>query len=337
MTGPRTVSLRSDDSRRVSILPWHERLLDDLEQGEIYHGLLASVGYEPRSTVIGLALQGRAIHRTAVEFPKQQTESYKVSRVLLEGAGFEINQRWEKQFAPFVAGWLSALAKRTEHVRVAIDVSSMNRTRIAAVIETLARTRPVVGLTADLLYAPAELKLPPGLPEGVLSIKLVSPYFAGELAPGAITVGLLGIGYEPNKAAGALNSLEIPCGAIYIPNAPNQEIRSAVLDANRGLLDAGEEREQVDYGILDPFDCIARLEGRSHALLHAGDVPAIIPLGPKIFAVSGCIAAALNHPRVQVWRASFNEKEHSLKREADGTVCGVSVQLEPAHFGAPVS
>lgn len=322
-------SLLTNDERRVAIRPWMARSLPDLAQGEQYDGALVSVGYEPRSAAIGVALGSRAGHKVAVEFPEQRTESYMRSLKLLSDEGFALSQHWEAKFPAFAAEWLDGLACRPAHARVAVDVSSMNRKRIAAIVEALAHVRPVASLTVDLLYAPAQLTLPPGLPEGVLSIAPVSSYFAGELQADASTVGLVGVGYEPNKAAGALSSLEIPCGTIYIPSDTDAEIHAAVLQANRGLLEGADEHEQVEYDVLDPFDCITRLEGRSHSLLRAGDVPAIIPLGPKIFALSGCIVAAIHHPQVQVWRASFDANEHPLEREPDGSACGVTVHIEP--------
>jgi hypothetical protein len=163
----------------------------------------------------------------------------------------------------------------------------------------------------------------------VITLAPVSTYFAGELQPHPSTVGLVGVGYEPNKAAGVLNNLEIPCGAVYLPNGPDERIAPAVLAANRGLLDSADKHERIEYEILDPFDCITRLEGRSRALLRVGEVPAIIPLGPKIFALSACIVAAMHHPQIQVWRASFDADEHAMERRSDGSVCGVSVEISP--------
>jgi hypothetical protein len=323
-------SLLSGSDRRVSIRPWQARTLQELAAGEGYDTLLASVGYEPRSVAVGGALRELAHEKVAVQFSEQQTDSYRRSLENLSAAGFQINDEWDARFPGFVMSWLDGLSQRGGDLRIAIDVSSMNRKRIAAVVEALAAVKPIGSLSVDLLYAPAVLQVPPGLPDGVLSIAPVSPFFAGELHPGASTVALVGVGYEPHKAAGALNSLEIPCSAVYVPDAPDASFMTAVLSANSGLLEGADKHERVRYDLLDPFDCLVRLDGRCHALLRAGEVPAILPLGPKVFALCACLVAAIHHPQVQVWRASFDADELALEREADGSVCGVNVLIEAA-------
>ena len=72
-----------------------------------------------------------------------------------------------------------------------------------------------------------------------------------------------------------------------------------------------------------PFDCVMRLDGRVNGLLHLGEVPALVPLGPKIFALSECIVAAMHHPFVAVWRASFDTDERPIPRRDEGVVCGI--------------
>ena len=322
--------LVSDGQRRVGIRPWETRSIESLADGERYDGLLTSVGYEPRSCAIAEVLGPLSGRNVAVEFAEQRTSSYMRSLEHFERAGFAISRDWDGSFMPFVHDWLVELAALPHSVRVAIDVSSMNRKRIAAVVEVLAALRPAFALTAELLYAPARVDPPAGLPEGVITLAPVSAYFAGELQPAATAVGLIGVGYEPNKAAGALSNLEIPCAGVYVPNGPDDQLRPAVLEANRGLLESADEHEQIEYEILDPFDCISRLEGHSRALLRSDAVPVIIPLGPKIFALSSCIVAAIHHPRIQVWRASFDSGEEAVERVADGSVCGVAIDLAPA-------
>lgn len=319
--------LRSDADRRIAIEPWRVRKLTELADATSYHALLASVGYEPRSCAVAEAIGPVCGEKVAVEFRDQRTPSYMRSLEVFQTLGFATNQHWEDEFLPYVENWLNRVVAEHPRAHVAVDVSSMNRKRIAAVVEVLAALSPGGALTVDLLYVPALFHTPPALPDSVLSLKPVSSHFSGELRAHATAVGLVGVGFEPNKAAGALNSLEIPCGAVFIPESPDERFLPAVLTANTGLLDGSERLNRVHYDVTDPFDCIARLEGRTHALLRSGEAPAIIPLGPKIFALSACIVAAMHHPYVQVWRASFGTEEHAVERMADEWVCGVSVQI----------
>lgn len=322
--------LISDGERRVAIQPWETDTIAGLADIPEYDGFLASVGYEPRSCSIAEVLGSRAGAKVAVEFADQRTESYMESLDAFRDYGFHISREWDDAFLTYVTGWVSEIATRPGASTVAIDISSMNRKRIAAIVEVLSNLPSETSLTADLLYAPAVLNRPEGLPDGVITLAPVSAFFAGDLQPHRTAVGLVGVGYEPNKAAGALNSLEIPCGALYVPDSPDEKVREAVLSANRGLLGGADDHVLIEYEVLDPFDCVQRLEGRSRALLSVDAIPVIIPLGPKIFALSGCIVAAIHHPRVQVWRASFDADEHAMKRVADGSLCGLRIVLEPS-------
>lgn len=322
--------LVSDHQRRVSIFPWPARKLKELKEAEPYDALLGSVGYELRSRAITRAL-GRLPHEAvAVEFENPQTRTYCESREWFQKRGARINQEWNEKFLPWLRAWLLEIASAHPEARVAIDISSMNRPRIAAVVQVLSELPAQIRLVVDLLYAPSQYSPPKNLPVGVLSLRPVSSYLAGQLRSQTSPVALAGLGYEPHKAAGAFDSLEIRRVIAYVPVGPHQKFHEAVIAANGGLLSGPEEPEQVDYEVLDPFDCVMRLDGRIHGLLQAGDVPALVPLGPKIFALSSCLVAAMHHPHVSVWRASFDTKETAVPRRDQGWVCGVTVMLAPA-------
>jgi hypothetical protein len=329
-------ALVTDRKRRVSVRPWRTRTLNELAADELaaddrYDAVLASVGYEPRSFAVAEKLAPLTKRRVAVEFAAQRTQSYDVSLEKFRAADFEVRQDWDDAFMPFLLDWLHELAASARPTRVAVDVSSMNRKRIAAVVEVLAALRPMDTLTADILYAPALFNPPAGLPHGIVTLAPVSSYFAGELQAGASAVALLGMGYEPEKAVGALTNLEVACAGVYVPTSPNRRVKPAVIEANRAVLEGAEAHGRFDcYEILDPLDCIKRLDGHSRMLLAADHAPMIIPLGPKIFALSSCIVAAMHYPEIQVWRASFDADEEAIERVADGMVCGVTVELAPA-------
>lgn len=323
-------ALVSDGQRRVSIFPWPARKITELKRTDHYDALLASVGYEPRSRAITRGL-GRPLpaETVAVEFQHPRPHSYEQSLQWFSEQGVCISREWEEHFLPWVRGWLAQIAARRPEARVAIDVSSMNRLRIAAVVQALAELPTDTRIAVDLLYAPSRYSPPEELPDGVLTLRPVSSYLAGQMRSKVSPVALVGLGYEPHKASGALESLEIRRAIAYVPVGPHEDFHGAVLKANQGLLGGPEKHPQVDYKVLDPFDCIMRLDGRVHGLLGAGDVPAMVPLGPKIFALCACLVAAMHHPYVSVWRASFDKNEFPVKRHDEGWACGVTVTLAP--------
>jgi hypothetical protein len=324
-------ALISDSARRVAIKPWEARERTLLDDGQMYDAMLASVGYELRAFALAEALGPRCRRKLAVEFPDQHTPAYHQVRASFRHAGFEVSEHWEDAFPPFARGLFAELAATGDPVRVVIDVSSMDRKRIATVVEVLAQLTPSAPVTAHLLYVPSVYDPPDDLPQGVITLAPVSAYFAGDLQPRARPVGLVGVGYEPNKASGALSNLEIPCSAAYVPDGPDPNFRAAVLAANSALLNGADAPEQIGYEVLEPFECIELLDGPIRTLIRSEGAPVIVPLGPKIFALSSSLIAAIHHPNVQVWRASFEAGEHAPPREPDRWVCGIEVEIVPAH------
>jgi hypothetical protein len=322
--------LISDTHRRVSICPWEDRPLSALGGLETHDALLASVGYEPRSRAIAGALGQLPAEAVVVEFKEPRTDTYRESLEWFSARDFRVNQEWDDAFLPWLRDWMGGLAAGGDQVRVAVDISSMNRPRIAAVVQILSELPPTTRMTVDFLYCPSHFEQPADLPPGVLSLRPVSSYFTGPLGSQSSPVALAGLGYEPHKAPGALESLEIRRVIAYVPVGPHPDFRDAVIEANQGLLGGPEAPQRVEYDVLDPFDCVMRLDGRVNGLLHLGEVPALVPLGPKIFALSECLVAAMHHPFVAVWRASFDTDERPIPRRDEGVVCGITVRLEPA-------
>jgi len=319
--------LASTTERRVAVRPWRTRELDDLAEAEGYDGMIASVGYEPRSHAIAEAMRERPPKAIAVEFRGQQNEQYLESRACFDRMKFDIKQEWDERFLPFVASWFREL---DPGARVLIDISSMSRPRIASVVQALADLEDPSAVDVDFLYAPAAYRDPGELPPGVLSLGPVIPYYAGELQNRRDPVALVGLGYEPFKAAGALDSLEVDNAIVYIPRGFDERFYAKVLEANEGLLERHDAPQREEYLVAEPFECFATLEGRSLALLGEGFAPAILPLGPKVFALCATLAGAAHHPQISVWRASFGEDEEAVPHEPDGKVCGLTVSLRRA-------
>ncbi len=331
--------LISDDRRRVSISPWPARKLSELQSGYPIDGLLTSVGYEPRSYALACALArsdgSDGGSRVAVEFRDQRTPSYRRSLEWFERHAFQIGRDWDGGFLHCCKRWLEEIVTTHDNARIVIDVSSMNRKRIAAVVEALAGLLSDNTVTVDLLYVPACFQPPSGLPDRVLSLGPVSSYFAGQLQTHLASVAFVGVGYEPHKAAGALQSMEISCEAVYVPDGPDGRFYQSVIDANPSLLGGANEHTATRYKVTDPFECVMHLDGRTRAALQVGNVPTLLPLGPKIFALSSCLVGAMSFPQVPVWRASFDAQEEPIERTAGEWVCGLTVQLSPALRQSP--
>jgi hypothetical protein len=318
--------LVTTEERRVAIRPWETRDLTELTGADPYDAMLASVGYEPRSHAIVDALGQTPVLAAAIEFEDRQTDEYAQSRQCFEDAGFDIRQDWDELFLPFVLAWLAHVPTGG---RVLVDISSMSRPRIAATVQAVSQLPLGAELTVDFLYAPAAYRDPGDLPPGVLSLAPVGPFYSGRLQTRSDPVALTGLGYEPHKAAGALDSLEVDQAIVFIPDGFDDRFYDRVIEANKGLLDSHHGYEQHKYPVDDPFEIFTLLEGSSLSLLGAELSPAILPLGPKVFALAACLVAAAHYPRISVWRASFGQDEEAVPHEPQGYVCGITTSVRP--------
>jgi hypothetical protein len=326
------VSVRSP---RIGSFP--ARKLSELDASQ-YDSALVSLGYEKRARQIAEQLVD-VPDRTAIPFTDRHELEYETNLSWLRENEWKMPAVAENQIVTFMSTWLGerALARgREDRVRLAIDISSMSRVRIAAVVQALLSLPEGAGTDVDLLYTPA--KFPSALqgddPQ-VFDVGPVSRYFAGWWTNlSAPLVAVIGVGYEREMAASAIDKLE-PTDMIVFASTTAGVDRYApeVTSANQALLAPGEEGPLVvRYDLADPSGCFSTLEA-TLARLERDCRVVIVPLGPKMFAACAMLASAL-HPRSsQVIRVSAGEREKGLHRESDGKVYGLRVVVVPERGG----
>lgn len=319
--------------------PFSARRIEDA-RGLRYDAALFSLGYEPRC---------RAIAEHLTDVGQLVAASFAHNR---EEASFVENAAWYadrphevvdvdgNEFGPWVERWLAAVTEPPDAddeeptKRVAIDISSMTRLRIAAVVEALNELPGDRAVQVDFLYAPECYHEPPPPADATLSIGPVSPYFAGwSTELDRPLVALIGLGFEPEKAAGAVEFLEPEHAYACAPIGPDPRFRAKLDESNAGLWRSDRVTRGFDYRLEDPYATFGRVESRVEALLRSAR-PLLVPLGPKIFALSSLLAAALHLPAVPVWRVSSGELERPVPREACGELYGLTVHRDAEHhFG----
>jgi hypothetical protein len=317
--------------------PYAPRALSSLAAGDAYDGFLCSLGFERRARSIAEHLP-RATHSAAIGFPSQQTLSYAENAAFFAAAGFERQTLDAHEFHPWVAEWLrSVLATCVGHpCRVGVDVSSMTRLRIAAVVEAVAQTDGSADLEVDFLYAPEAYHEPSPPADATLTIGPVSSYFAGwSLDLELPLIAIVGVGYELEKAAGAIEYVEPQETVVFVPEGRDSRFSLKVAEANVGLWAEGAT-SPVTYPLNDPFVTLARLDAATAGVLRRGR-PLLLPMGPKIFALVCMVVAALHEPDVAVWRVSAGELERPVDRHADGTVFGLSVGVRRDAVVLPIT
>lgn len=313
-------------TRSPRIKPYPASKLRALE-GQGYDSALATVGYEERSRQIPEAL---GIAGLAVPFADHHELDFKKNLEFVRQAKWEISECDEESFYELVSSWFTSLLNDAgQLVRVAVDVSSMRRHRIADIVEAVFALPAEANIDVDFLYAPARYAEPnPNREPQVISVTPVTDAFAGWWEDlDKPLLGIVGLGYEFERAASALDVLEPDNTQIYMPQGSDERYAKAVSKANAGLEELpGVMPSRVDYSVADPFSCFKSLEV-TVSRMAASDRIALIPLGPKIFALVVTVVAALHPAEVQVVRVSADVNEPAEPRKADGNVYGLTVSL----------
>jgi hypothetical protein len=295
-----------------------------------YECLLCSLGYESRSRAlaehISFGPSPAAIH--AAGFLHGHGEAYVDNRQVLQNLDAEIFETNDEDFRAWAMGWFNT----TPHRRVAIDISSMSRPRIAALVEAI-QAAGNENLVADFLYVPQAYK-GPALPlEVPAALGPVSAAFAGwETDVERPLVILFGLGYEPLRAAAAIDALEPALAVPFFPHGSNPAFVNDVEVANADVLRLDNQgvTKPRDYRIEDPFTCFAQIDALISKYVEREEArPLLLPLGPKIFALVCLLASAVRNPPVPVWRASPGLLDKPVDQEPEDTLVTLQVSAAP--------
>lgn len=322
-------------ARRLLVRPLAPTSLDGLdEQG--YAWTIASVGYEPRARAIAGALRPPHGTGTAIGFTDRHELDYAQNELAFKELGMEVLELNDDGFAELFVDLLARVAvgeqrdrgREPHRPRVAVDVSSMTRTRIASVVQALAELPASLQVGVDFLYAPAQYRAPEAPPPAILRRAPVSAFFSGSLAMGESTV-VVGLGYEQHKAASTIEDFGPSSVVAFVPEGPDERFLEAVYASNTGVLE-GPLRPQVErYPIADPYATLQRLEALCFDMLYSDEprMPVLVPLGPKVFAVCCLLVGAMHVDNVAVWRVSYWQDEPPVPVEPSGEVYRLRVDV----------
>ena len=175
--------------------------------------LLAAVGYERRSSFIPLQWAKRSQVRIASAFDSLKVLSYERNCIDLQQAGFHVEEHGESDIRPWLhRQLLEASVNDGPAIRLGVDVSSFSRSRIAQIMLAIIDCASDRDVIADFAYAPAEYRRYQHADAEIRVFGPVAPEFAGwSREPSAPVSCLIGLGYEADRAAGALEFLEPQC------------------------------------------------------------------------------------------------------------------------------
>ncbi len=294
-----------------------------------YDMMFVTCGYESRATYILSHFSGDIGHLSVLDYRCEGVHSYDTNRALIE----PLASSWLDLRTPELAARIATLvhermAELDDHepARVFVDVSSCSRSVLANLLLALAaphdrRILLTCGYAISEFYEPPQGELPSNISEPVI----------GELSGWSHDLSkppcaIIGLGFEPGRAIGSIDYLEVPEVRLFLPQGPDQRFEFSVLAANRLLIE--EVGVPLRYDVVDPEDTFQKLASLVLGLLPRFR-PIIIPLGPKIFAALSMLLALRLFPQICIWRTSAGSGEDVADRQASGTVVSFDYEFPP--------
>jgi hypothetical protein len=285
---------------------------------------LFALGFEERCTFLAQRSRIRGGAAYAIGYSYNQNLGYKKSKARFERAGVEVIDNVSD--ADYSSVILRLLQSHPECKEILIDISSLNRGRIAALIEALMRNPGRHNVTASFCYCPAKFQRPRRALTQNETIGPVNVAFSGMLSdPEMPAEVIVGLGYENGKALGAVEFLQ--CNDVWtlIPTSREPRFEFEVERVNATLLSQSLGGRVLRYRVEDPVGTFSDLCSLVDAIRERSK-PVLLPLGPKVFALI-CFLVGYRYPDVSVWRASQGSFEVPSSRIAQGHVVGVRTRF----------
>lgn len=292
-----------------------------------YDVMFVTCGYEARATYLISGFSGEAQHIVVLDYHCDGIHSYDSNKVFLN----TLSPSWVDLRGPEMpdricssVNEIMSKLKDGDTARVFVDVSSCSRSVLANLLLCLASAKErrvllTCGYAVSKFYTPPEGELPSNISEPVIgdmsgwSHDLSKPPCA-----------IIGLGFEPGRALGSIDYLEVPEVRLFMPHGPDERFKAAVLAANQLLIE--EVGGPLLYDIRDPEDAFQKLGSLVGGLLPRFR-PIIIPLGPKIFAALSMLLALRLFPQICIWRTSAGSGEEVSDRQASGAVVTFEYEL----------
>lgn len=227
----------------------------------------------------------------------------------------------EEKIISFLTG---AITKSVCHI--VIDISCMAGDRTASIFHLIAKHSEDCSMRVRVLYSLAKYIPPSKTMSPNETVAPAHPRFAGWLSkPHLPILAIVGLGYETDKALGAVEYLDAEEKFIFIPDSAEMEYRTKVEEENRDLLQMTVKERIFEYCVEDPTSTIQMLNSLTIAA-KTEFKPTLLPFGPKIFFAASLVVA-LAHPEASVWYVS-GEKNDALHNEQEvATTFGFEFEL----------
>lgn len=304
----------------------------DFDPKTRYDLAITTIGYEWRSShLLRRGLWGRTM--MPIAFEEMRIFSYEKNHALSLAAarGNVYSCGSHDRVEPYIHEWAASQRER-KSCRVAVDISSMTRTRLASLVLALHKLPTWLSghVVVDFFYSPGAFVPPPEDQVGPLEIGPVLPEFSGRLRKSSLPVGVvIGMGYEPHRAIGAFEWLEPNRAWAFTPTSPDERFEAEIAKANSQLIQVLGPSAIFNYEVAAGADTVYQLESFIFALKREFRM-VLLPMGPKIFALA-CLLLGLGDDgdRPAVWRVGESTYRSPVDVHEQGPIIGISAELAP--------
>ena len=300
-----------------------------------YHLAIGTIGYERRARYVFDKFGPRgSIGSVACGFTEQQVLAYDENADWFREGGFSIDHKHDSEYAAWLAGKLDLLRNLNGNARILVDISSLTRVRLAHLIEQFRHAAVDRSIEVTFIYSLAVYTPPTSAAQYNSHVGPVTSAFAGWWEePDRAAAAIVGLGYEEDKALGAVEHLQSSYVWLFVPTSKIGEYSDALARANRTLLEIVPPARQIGYRVHDPHESFIKLESLIYGVSRSHNA-VLLPFGPKLFALYALLVGAL-HPNVAVWRVSAEGLEEPVDREGSGLVYGLQVEFVSPELELP--
>lgn len=300
-----------------------------LGEDDSFDLLVATLGYESRAINVAQMLEARTERIVAIDYAVHHVHSYASNLAYFEGHEIlrEPDSALRKRLLGCVQDVREALDARDEAraPRVAVDISCMDRDRLAKVVLALTVDQDQE-LEVHFFYSFARFDQNLVGSEGTVLVNRPIEEMEGWPSdPDAGLVCVMSLGFESRLATAAVETLEPSHVIALLPLGDDDRYDEVVKQRNVELLSGATESVHVSsYRVDDPLRTILDLNASVEALTRRARV-VIVPIGPKTFALAAILVGVAHPTNTTVWRMSADDGRTPEDRVASGTIVGLRV------------
>ena len=285
--------------------------------------LVYAVGYESRSSYLIRTYDIATESVFGVIYSISHTHSFEANLAFLRTKGFRNCSATPENIEVELSSFIRTKQSEKVVISVAIDVSSMDRSIMSAVLHSiLGLMRPLNSLA--ILYTPSEFSQPNLELYPIKAFGAAHPGISGVVSdPTRARALILGLGYEYGISLSILDMHEPDTSFIFRPLGFDERFVASVAEANFNF-DFGERSyEVIDYHLNDAAGLYDDLSGLVLSMKHNTAI-VCVPFGPKLFSAVCVLVAFLHAPSISVLRYSTTSSPPISDVTALPHVVGVS-------------